>query len=153
MVLALVLVVLPARAVDDAKRPYFVSLKADEVYMREGPSKEHRIKWIYHRKGLPVEVVAVFDVWRRVRDQDGEMGWMHRTMLSSSRTAVVTGNGEVALRSEASPQLDSVAEVEPGAIGELRRCRDQVCELNFSGTVGWIDRERLWGVYAGEDVR
>lgn len=151
-VTALVLLALPTRAADEPRLPYFVSLKADEVYMREGPSKEHRIKWVYHRKGLPVEVVAVFDVWRRVRDQDGETGWVHRTMLTSSRTALVTGKGDVVLHADPSPQSDAIADVQPGAIGVLKRCRDAACELDFDGADGWIDRTRLWGVYGGEDV-
>ena len=150
--LAVFLLAGPASAADDSKAPYFVSLKADEVYMREGPSKEHRIKWIYHRKGLPVEVVAVFDVWRRVRDMDGEVGWVHRSMLSPSRTALVVGKGEVTLRGDPSPRADAIAQVETGAIGDLRRCHDSACELSFGNADGWIDRGRLWGVYAGEDI-
>src|SRR3954466_14481581 len=84
----------PAGAAADAE-PYFLSIKNEKTFMREGPGDNHRIKWIYHRKGLPVEVIASFEVWRRVRDMDGEIGWIHVALLSRERTAVVTGAAEI----------------------------------------------------------
>lgn len=135
-----------AAASDEMKLPYFMSFKADEVFMREGPSKEHRIKWIYHRHGLPVEVIGSFDVWRRVRDMDGTEGWVHRTMLSPTRTAVVIGKGDSILHAKADLQSAALAQAEAGAIGELERCQGNACELDFGDLDGWIDRTRLWGV-------
>ena len=82
-------------------QPYFVSVKTDEAYMREGPSDMHRVKWIYRRKGLPLEVIASFDVWRRVRDMDGEIGWIHMALLSRERTVAMNGNGDVDVHSSA----------------------------------------------------
>src|SRR5688572_29458134 len=38
--------------------PRFVSLKADKINVRRGPSSEHQVAWVYQRKGLPVEVTA-----------------------------------------------------------------------------------------------
>ena len=131
---------------DEMKFPYFMSFKADEVFMREGPSKEHRIKWIYHRHGLPVEVIGSFDVWRRVRDMDGTEGWVHRTMLSPTRTAVLIGKGDSVLHAKADLESRALANVEPGAIGELERCQGNACDLDFGDLDGWIDRTRLWGV-------
>ncbi|MGY9106763.1 MAG: SH3 domain-containing protein, partial [Alphaproteobacteria bacterium] len=65
----------------EMQRPRFVSLRSDLVNMREGPSTEHSVKWVYHREGLPMQVLAEYDVWRRVRDQDGEIGWIHVSLL------------------------------------------------------------------------
>jgi SH3-like domain-containing protein len=129
--------------------PHFVSLRADKVYMREGPSKEHRIKWVYWRKGLPLEVVASFDVWRRVRDVDGETGWIHTSMLSDIRTVMVTGTGMAQLRENESAGAAVIAQVQPGAIGRVRRCRAAACEIGFDGAEGWLERTRLWGVSDG----
>lgn len=148
--LALILIALPARAAGDAALSYFASLKADEVYMREGPSKEHRIKWVYRRKGLPVQIVGSFDVWRRVRDMDGEAGWIHRTMLSPTRTAVLIGQGDAVLHAKPDLHSGELAQVQVGAIGELERCQGNACELNFGELDGWIDRARLWGVNAAD---
>ena len=50
--------------------PRYASLKTDRVNLREGPSKDHATKWVYERAGLPVEITAEFEIWRKVRDSD-----------------------------------------------------------------------------------
>ncbi len=62
--------------------PRFVSLKAEKVNVRRGPSSDHPVAWVFQRKGLPVEIVAEFENWRRVRDAEGEEGWILQNMLS-----------------------------------------------------------------------
>jgi SH3-like domain-containing protein len=138
----------PAGAADT--QPYFLSIKNEKTFMREGPGENHRIKWIYHRKGLPVEVIASFEVWRRVRDADGEIGWIHVALLSRERMAVVTGAGETAVYGRADAKADVVAEAKPGAVGRLMRCGARSCEVKFDGAEGWVERTRLWGVHDGE---
>jgi SH3-like domain-containing protein len=131
--------------------PYFVSLKSGEVFMREGPSEQNRIKWVYHRKGLPMEVLASFEVWRRVRDMDGEIGWVHVALLSRERTAMVAQGTDVSVRSRDSGESDVVAAAKAGAIGQLIRCSAGACEVKFDGAEGWVERNRLWGVRDGQD--
>ena len=72
--------------------PRFASLKTDRVNLREGPSKDHATKWVYERAGLPVEITAEFEIWRRVRDSEGVEGWVLHSLLSGRRTALVTPN-------------------------------------------------------------
>lgn len=131
-------------------QPYFVSIKGSTAYMREGPSDNHRIKWVYHRKGLPLEVIATFEVWRRVRDMDGEIGWIHMALLSRDRMAVIKGNGEAAVHRRADTKSEAVAMAEPGAMGRLAGCGVSFCDVRFGKAGGWIERTRLWGVHDGE---
>jgi SH3-like domain-containing protein len=131
--------------------PYFASLKSDETNMREGPNEKSRVRWIYHRKGLPVEVLATFDVWRRVKDMDGEIGWIHVALLSRDRTAMIAAGADAQVRSSAEAGSDIVAEAKPGAIGKLVDCGPSACEVRFDEASGWIDRDRLWGVRDGQD--
>src|SRR5919202_1304533 len=70
--------------------PRFVSLKTDRVNLREGPSKDHRTAWVFQRAGLPVEIVAEFETWRRIRDAEGTEGWVLHSLLSGRRTGLVT---------------------------------------------------------------
>ena len=132
-------------------QPYFESLKGDKVFMREGPSDNHRVKWIYHRKGLPVEVLASFEVWRRVLDMDGEIGWIHQALLSRERTAVVIGEAGAPIRRASGADAALVAEAKPGAVGRLIACKPDACEVRFPAVSGWLDRTRLWGVHDGEN--
>src|SRR5579862_9990024 len=69
--------------------PRFVSLKADRVNVRGGPDKDHDVAWIYTKVGLPVEITAEFENWRRIRDSDGTEGWVYHSLLSGKRTATV----------------------------------------------------------------
>jgi SH3-like domain-containing protein len=146
--LFVVLVGGPASGADT--QPYFASIKNEKTFMREGPGENHRIKWIYRRKGLPVEVIASYDVWRRVRDMDGEIGWIHMALLSRERTAVVTGPGETAVYGGADAKTGVVAEARSGAVGRLKRCGPLSCEVKFDGAEGWVERTHLWGVHDGE---
>src|SRR5262245_12595892 len=68
--------------------PRYVSLKTDRVNLREGPSKDHRTAWVFQRAGLPVEIVAEFETWRRIRDSEGTEGWVLHSLLSGRRTAL-----------------------------------------------------------------
>ena len=133
--------------------PRFVSLRADEVNMRAGPSVRYPVEWVYKRQNLPVEVIAEFDTWRKVRDPFGGQGWIHRSMLSSSRTAVVTGKVRT-LRLRADTRSQPVAHVEPNAVGKLIKCDkgDIWCRVEFNGYDGWLRRKEIWGVYPAEEV-
>ena len=72
--------------------PRYASLKTDRVNLREGPSKDHATKWVYERAGLPVEITAEFEIWRKIRDSEGVEGWVLHSLLSGRRTALVTPN-------------------------------------------------------------
>src|SRR4051794_11981856 len=69
--------------------PRYVSLKSDRVNLREGPSKDHRTAWVFERAGLPVEITAEFEQWRKIRDSEGTEGWVLQQLLSGRRTAIV----------------------------------------------------------------
>ena len=130
--------------------PYFASVKSDRIFMRVGPGEDYPIKWVYHRKGLPVEVLGTYDAWRRVRDMDGETGWIHTALLSRERMTVVIGQGLATVQRQAQSQSSVVAEAEPGAIGRLRHCEVLACDVKFDGAEGWVPRTRLWGLSDGE---
>ncbi len=70
--------------------PRYASLKTDRVNLREGPSKDHRTLWVFQRAGLPIEIVAEFETWRRIRDSEGTEGWVLHSLLSGRRTAIVS---------------------------------------------------------------
>jgi SH3-like domain-containing protein len=78
--------------------PRFVSLRASEVNLRTGPGIRYPIEWVFKRRDLPVEVVDEFESWRRIRDWEGTLGWVHQSMLRGRRTALVTGEPRVLRR-------------------------------------------------------
>ena len=134
----------------ELEQPRFVSLRSDLVNMREGPSTEHGVKWIYHRQGLPMQVLTEYDVWRRVRDMDGEIGWIHVSLLSNERGALVIGNDFVEIRTGEELNAPIIAQVEAGVVGQIESCGPISCRINFAELEGWVDRTRIWGVYVDE---
>jgi len=139
-----------ARPDEGAVAPHFVSLASNKVYMREGPTYDHRVLWVYRRKGLPVLLSAQFDVWRRVQDSDGAVGWVHSTMISDARTILVTSKAPAALRSAEPPNSKILALAQPGVIAKLEACGPQACQVSSGGVEGWIDKKNIWGVIAGD---
>jgi SH3-like domain-containing protein len=135
--------------------PRFVSLKSDKVNMHIGPAKTYEVKWLYQHAGLPVEITAEFENWRRIRDADGTEGWVYHSLLSGRRTGMVIAKGKdelVPLYDKADVESAVVAKLERGVVGVVKRCSENWCYFNGRGFEGWIQQFRLWGVYPNEKV-
>jgi SH3-like domain-containing protein len=133
--------------------PRFISLLTDDVNMRVGPGFQYPIEWVYKRRGLPVEVEREFDVWRLVLAPDGGRGWVHEATVSGTRTFIVTG-GDRILRRQPNDQAATVAMLQMGVIGVIRRCKagDAWCEVSADGKRGYLPRADFWGTFPGEAV-
>jgi SH3-like domain-containing protein len=135
--------------------PRYVSLKSDHVNVRAGPTKDNDVAWVYTRSGLPVEITAEFENWRRVRDSEGAEGWVYHSLLSGRRTAVVSPKNKtdlVPLRSKPDEGADVVARVQSGVLGAIKHCTGTWCRIAGKGFDGWVVQEQLWGVYPHETV-
>lgn len=135
--------------------PRFVSLKAEKVNVRRGPSSDHPVAWVFQRKGLPVEIVAEFENWRRIRDSDGEEGWILQNMLAGKRTAEIAPwkqGQNVPLMQSPKAGAGIVAQVSSGVVAEVEACDGDWCELSAGGYDGYVQQTQLWGVYPGEKV-
>ncbi len=160
----LVIAALPVRAqpsgpMDDAPAyrttglplPRFVSLRAGEVNLRTGPGVRYPVDWVFLRRSMPVEITAEFDTWRRIRDWEGTEGWVHQSMLSGRRTAIIV-DGLRTLHDAPTPQAAVVARAERGVIARIDECRPDWCAVEAQGYYGWLPRTGLWGVYPEETV-
>lgn len=135
--------------------PRYVSLKSDHVNVRAGPTKDNDVAWVYTRSGLPVEITAEFENWRRVRDSEGAEGWVYHSLLSGRRTAVITMKNKDELApvyDKADPASSVAAKLQVGVVAQIKRCASGWCRVLGNGFEGWIQQERLWGVYADEKV-
>jgi SH3-like domain-containing protein len=135
--------------------PRYVSLKSDRVNLREGPSKDHRTIWVFQRAGLPVEITAEFEIWRKVRDSDGAEGWVLHSLLSGRRTALVAPwkkGVESILYGKASAKSAPVAKLQSNVIANVRGCNGAWCRITGEGFDGYIEQANLWGVYPYEKI-
>src|SRR5258708_20816133 len=69
--------------------PRFASLRADEVNVRAGPGARYPIEWVFKRKGMPVEIVAEYENYRKIKDWQGAGGWAHHSLLPGQRTFII----------------------------------------------------------------
>lgn len=135
--------------------PRFVSLKSDRVNVRGGPSKDHEVAWIFTNNGLPVEIIAEFENWRRVRDWEGAEGWIYHSLLSGRRTALVRlpANETLAdLFERPDSQSRLAARLQAGVLASVHECSGSWCQISGNGFEGWIEQSHLFGVYPGEKV-
>jgi SH3-like domain-containing protein len=127
--------------------PRFVSLKSNNINARSGPGENYPIKAVYKRAGLPVEIVAEFKLWREIVDVEGEHNWVHKAMLSGNRSAIVTQEAYA----YSNPNNSSpVAKLEKDAQIWLEECKAMVCKMKTGKVSGWVEKAKLWGVYANE---
>jgi len=137
--------------------PRFVSLKSARVNLRVGPGTNYAVSWMYTKAGLPVEIIQEFDNWRRIRDVDGTDGWVNQALLSGNRTGIVAPwlkdkESTVPLVASTAPNARRVADVEPGALGNVNECDGAWCLMRFGSHEGWIQQDLIWGVYPGEII-
>lgn len=136
--------------------PRFVTLRTNEINLRAGPSVRYPIEWVYSKEGLPVEVTAEFDTWRRIRDIEGTEGWVHQSMLSGKRSVLVSGSELQPVYAKANSAAEIIAKAQPQAMGELLTCENAWCEVKFtqaSNSVrGYMPKGSFWGAYAGEVI-
>jgi SH3-like domain-containing protein len=142
-------------AVTGQPMPRYVSLKSDRVNLREGPSKDHRTAWVFQRAGLPVEIMAEFETWRRVRDAEGTEGWVLHSLLSGRRTALVAPwekSGTLSLFDRADDRAGVLARLQPNVIASVKKCDGSWCRVQVQDVDGYIRQEKLWGVYPNEKI-
>jgi len=130
--------------------PRFVSLKSDETNARTGPGTRYPISWVYRKPHMPVEVVDEFDMWRKIRDMDGTTGWVHHTMLSGKRYAMIKGKEALVMHIDATEDSKPLFKAAPTVIGLLSECTPHWCRMQVSGRKAWIQKDYLWGVYPHE---
>jgi SH3-like domain-containing protein len=141
----------PTKPVETKAAPHFASLRAEKVNLRSGPSEDFPIQWVFKRRGLPVEIVASFDIWRKIHAFDGTEGWVNQQMLTGRRSVLITCTTR---NLHHDPDLGSgvVAQFEPGVVAAMSHCNPTWCELKAGGYKGWLKRDELWGVEPDEII-
>jgi SH3-like domain-containing protein len=130
----------------------FASLRADDVNVRAGPGVRYPVKWKFVQRNMPVQIVAEYDTWRKIRDWEGAEGWVHRAMLSSRRSLIVVGQGET-MRKDATDDSAAVARLASGYVVTVSSCGREWCEVEAGGYEGWVKRDHVWGIFPGERLQ
>jgi SH3-like domain-containing protein len=132
--------------------PRYASLRATEVNVRTGPGVRYPVKWVFMRRDLPIEIIAEFSTWRKIRDWQGTEGWVHRSMLSGKRTVIITDAVQI-MRREPSRWAPAVARVEAGVVAHILNCGVEWCRVEAGGFRGWVKHGQFWGRGKKEQIQ
>ena len=136
--------------VTNLELPRFVSLKSNDVNLRVGPSVNYPIELKYTQNNLPVEIIDEFDVWRKIKDSENNIGWLHKSLIKGERF-VLTVNKKNDVKSIYNrPNGNQIGMVEKNNILSLESCLKNWCLVSHQKIRGWLSKEYIWGVYETE---
>ena len=132
----------------------FVAMRADKVNARSGPNIRYPIEWIYQQQNYPVEIIAEYEQWRKIRDYDGTTTWVRKNLLTNARYALVIEPGENNIYAKDSLSANVVAKAENGVVAKLKRCNQTFCLLSFENNIeGWMPKNNLYGIKKNEEFK
>ena len=124
--------------------PVFLSLRNKTVNLRQGPSFDYPIKLVYKKKFLPVELIDKSGPWRKIKDIENNVGWIHVALLSKKKTAI-TIEDNIILNSRASIYSEPKAIIKKGRLVFIKKCKNLWCKIQTAEFRGWIPQNTLWG--------
>lgn len=125
----------------------FTYMKANEVNVRAGPNKRYPIKWIIKNKGEPGRVISQFENWTKIRDIDGDEGWVHNSMLNKKVHGILLSNKVELLHSGPSDASKPIARLKSGIRFGVQKClKNSWCLISIDGLNGWIPQSEIWGL-------
>lgn len=139
-----------AFAEQDSFRNYFAAIKSSEVNVRIGPNVRYPIKWVFVKKNEPLEVIAKFENWYKIRDINGDEGWIKSNMVSNKRFGIIIGAKIVTLYKDDDLISKVIAKLEQGTRIEILECQKLMCYVKIKEIKGWLNRENIWGIYKDE---
>lgn len=134
--------------------PRFVSLRSNHINARSGPGARYPIEWVYMQKSAPVEIIAEFELWRKIKDWQDSESWVHKSMLSGKRSVKVITPGENNVYAKDDFKAKIIAKVEDEVVGEIEKCpvNNSFCKIKFASITGWVPRQNLYGIYPEEII-
>ena len=122
----------------------FLSLKNNEVNLRQGPSFEYPIKLTYKKKYLPIMILDKSETWRQIKDFENNSGWIHISQLSKTKSAINIKNNSLLYKK---PTIFSkpLAKLEIGRLVLIKKCKVKWCKITSGDYRGWIFKNTLWG--------
>ena len=133
--------------------PRYVSLKSDDANIRVGPSKNYPIEIKYIKKNYPLKVLEEYEEWRKVEDFKKNIGWIHKSLISGTRTGIVLSNDDKTITLLNTLNGNVIGEIGKGNIVFIEKCKIDWCLVSSGNYKGWIDKNYIWGVKEKEIIK
>ena len=132
--------------------PRYVSLKSNDANIRVGPSKNYPIEIKYIKKYYPLKVLEEYEDWRKVEDFQKNFGWIHKSLISGTRTGIILSNDNNTIKLLNTLKGNIIGEIGKGNIVFLEKCKIDWCLVSSRNYKGWIDKKYIWGVKEKEII-
>ena len=132
--------------------PRYVSLKSNDANIRVGPSKNYPIEIKYIKKNYPLKVLEEYEEWRKVEDFKNNIGWIHKSLISGTRTGIILSSDNKAIRLLNTLNGNVIGEIGEGNIVYLEKCKIDLCLVATENFKGWMNKKYIWGVRKNEII-
>jgi SH3-like domain-containing protein len=129
--------------------PRFAAFKSNKVNSHVGPGQQFPIRWVYQYAHMPVEIVGEFELWRQIKDMNGEMSWVHKSLLTSTRYVIVKTLGHH-FHNDPTTESTSMGIIPMNTVGKFIQCKKDWCQIDIQKRKGWVLKAALWGVYTND---
>ena len=127
-----------------ASEAYFLTLRNDEVNLRQGPSFDYPIKIIYKKKYLPVLIEDKSNNFKKIRDHENNTGWIHVSQLSKTK-AGINNVDELIVFKKPTLYSKTLVVLSKGRLCFIKKCKNKWCKIETGEFIGWIMKKNLWG--------
>ncbi|MDC3075493.1 SH3 domain-containing protein [Pelagibacteraceae bacterium] len=133
--------------------PRYVSLKSNDANIRVGPSMNYPIEIKYVIKNYPFKVLEEYKDWRKVEDFKKNIGWIHKSLISGTRTGIVLSKDNHYVELLNTLDGDVIGEIGKDNIVNLEKCKTNWCLVSGENFQGWMDKKYIWGVKQNEIIK
>ena len=127
-----------------ADEGYYLTLRNDQVNLRQGPSLNYPIKLVYNKKFLPILIKDKSGNFRKVLDHENNSGWIHISQLSKKRAALSILD-ELIVFQKPSIYSKPLVKLEIGRLCLVKKCKNNWCKIKTGGYSGWVEKQNLRG--------
>ncbi|MDR0631518.1 MAG: hypothetical protein LBF66_03050 [Holosporales bacterium] len=128
--------------------PRFACVKSSKANLHVGPGLQYPVDWILTLKRMPVLVISAYGQWRRVKLCDDTIGWLHKSVLSSKKTAML--RRDAVMFTATSEKSKKVANVGKHVVVVVSKNKGDwvkvlVTAEDGESFSGWLRSPPLWG--------
>ena len=121
-----------------------VSIGGKKVNMRSGPGKKYTVLWELGI-GYPLRVIGTKGNWYKVKDFEGDSGWIYKKLISK-KSHLIVKKKRINIRSGPGRNKKIIGKANYGVVFKtLKRKSGWVKVRHENGLEGWVKRDLLWG--------
>lgn len=125
------------------------SVDGEKVQLRSGPGTSYTAKWEYG-DGFPLKVLTQKGSWVKVKDFEGDTGWIFKKYLTTKAHLIVKVNKgkkkKINIRSGPGTKYKIVGKAYYGVVFKTMAQKKGWAKVRHeSGLTGWVKRSLLWG--------